>query len=180
MGMLNNKVKNKHDLTGQTRQPIIAELPRMNKKERKNTSLFIKEEQSVMAECFHILCNNVDSLLPRPDEGGHVIMLTSTTPGEGKTFTSANLAAAFAKAGVDSPPFCSTKWTILPISFVRSEKTTAYSTSWVRALRRPIPSPCSVSLSWHRYWNVSEKNTMPSSLTPPLTAYWQIQPSLRL
>ncbi|WP_290511884.1 polysaccharide biosynthesis tyrosine autokinase [Akkermansia sp.] len=99
LGMMNNKVKNKHDLTGQTRQPIIAELPRMSKKERKNTSLFIKEEQSVMAECFHILRNNVDSLLPRPDEGGHVIMLTSTTPGEGKTFTSANLAATFAKAG---------------------------------------------------------------------------------
>ncbi|KAA3290807.1 CpsD/CapB family tyrosine-protein kinase [Akkermansia sp. BIOML-A17] len=97
--MMNNKVKNKHDLTGQTRQPIIAELPRMSKKERKNTSLFIKEEQSVMAKCFHILRNNVDSLLPRPDEGGHVIMLTSTTPGEGKTFTSANLAATFAKAG---------------------------------------------------------------------------------
>ena len=97
--MLNNKVKNKHDLTGQTRQPIIAELPRMSKKERRNTALFIKGEQSVMAECFHILRNNVDSLLPRPDEGGHVIMLTSTTPGEGKTFTSANLAASFAKAG---------------------------------------------------------------------------------
>ena len=38
-------------------------------------------------------------MLPRPEQGGHVILVTSTLPGEGKTFTSANLAAAFAYAG---------------------------------------------------------------------------------
>lgn len=98
-GMLNNKVINKHELETQSGQPIIAELPQMNKKERKHTKLFIRDEHSVMAECFHILRNNVDSMLPRPDEGGHIILVTSTIPGEGKTLISANLALAFAKAG---------------------------------------------------------------------------------
>lgn len=97
--MLNNKVNNKHDLPSTNRQPVIAELPQMNKKESRNTGLFIQDEHSVIAECFHILRNNVDSMLPRPEQGGHVILVTSTLPGEGKTFTSANLAAAFAYAG---------------------------------------------------------------------------------
>lgn len=97
--MLNNKVNNKHDLPAANRQPVIAELPQMSKKESKNTKLLIQDEHSVIAECFHILRNNVDSMLPRPEQGGHVILVTSTLPGEGKTFTSANLAAAFAYAG---------------------------------------------------------------------------------
>lgn len=71
----------------------------MSKKERKNNTPLIRNDHSVIAECFHILRNNVDSLLPRPDAGGYVILLTSTCPAEGKTFASANLAAAFAKAG---------------------------------------------------------------------------------
>ena len=99
IAMLNNKVKNKYDLPAQVRQPVIAELPKMSKKERKNNTPLIRNDHSVIAECFHILRNNVDSLLPRPDAGGYVILLTSTCPAEGKTFASANLAAAFAKAG---------------------------------------------------------------------------------
>lgn len=97
--MLNNKVNNKHDIPFSTGQPVIAELPQMSKKERKNTSLFIRDKRSIIAECFHILRNNVDSLLPKPEKGGLVILLTSTLSGEGKTFTSANLASAFSYAG---------------------------------------------------------------------------------
>lgn len=67
--MLNNKVNNKHDLPAANRQPVIAELPQMSKKESKNTKLFIQDEHSVIAECFHILRNNVDSMLPRPEQG---------------------------------------------------------------------------------------------------------------
>ncbi len=97
--MLNNKVNNKHDLPSSNRQPVIAELPQMSKKESRSTRLFIQDEHSAIAESFHILCNNVNSMLPRPEEGGHIILVTSTVPGEGKTFTTANLAAAFAYAG---------------------------------------------------------------------------------
>ena len=97
--MINNKLMNKHDLAGKSHQPVIGELPGMSKKERKQAIPFVLDDHSIMAECLHILRNNVDSMLPKPEQGGHVILVTSTMTGEGKTFVSANLAAAFAKAG---------------------------------------------------------------------------------
>lgn len=99
VSMLNNKVRNKHDLPGVSNLPVLAELPVLSKKESKHPSLFIQDDHSVIAECFHILRNNVDSLLPRPEQGGYIMMVTSTMAGEGKTMTSCNLASAFAKAG---------------------------------------------------------------------------------
>ncbi len=99
ISMMNNKVKSKFDLAGITRQPIVAELPLMSKKEAKANKVFIKDDHSVIAECFHILRNNSASILPKEDKCGHIFMMTSTVPGEGKTFTTTNLAAAFAKAG---------------------------------------------------------------------------------
>lgn len=99
LAMLNNKVRNKHDLAGYSSLPVLAELPSFNKKDRKNGSLFIQDDRSIASECFHILRNNLDILLPKPEQGGHLILVTSTIPGEGKTTISVNLAAAFAKAG---------------------------------------------------------------------------------
>ena len=99
IGMLNNKVNTKYDLAAFTRQPVVAELPVLTRKEKRAHRIFVKDAHSTMAECLHILRNNVDNLLPRPDKGGHVILLTSTMPNEGKTLVSANLAATFAQAG---------------------------------------------------------------------------------
>ena len=54
----------------------------------------------MMAECFHILRNNLERLVPGGGNSqGLVLLVTSTMPGEGKTFTSANLAQAFAATG---------------------------------------------------------------------------------
>ena len=99
IGMLNNKVNTKYDLTAHTRQPVVGELPELTRKEKRAHRIFVKDAHSTMAECLHILRNNVDNLLPRPEKGGHVILLTSTMPNEGKTLVSANLAATFAQAG---------------------------------------------------------------------------------
>ncbi len=99
IGMLNNKVNTKHDLGAYTRQPVVGELPELTRKEKRAHRIFVKDAHSTMAECLHILRNNVDNLLPRPEKGGHVILLTSTMPNEGKTLVSANLAATFAQAG---------------------------------------------------------------------------------
>lgn len=38
----------------------------MSKKEQKQVSLMLPDEHSVMAEYFHIMCHNVDSMLPFP------------------------------------------------------------------------------------------------------------------
>ena len=100
IGMLNNKVKNKHDLANHTNLPILAELPELTRRERRNNKgLFIKDAHSTMAEGLHILRNNVDNFLPRPDGRGHIILLTSSMPNEGKTLVAANLAATFAQTG---------------------------------------------------------------------------------
>lgn len=99
IGMLNNKVNNKHDLAGITKLPVIGELPQLTRKERSTTDLFIRDGHAIAAECFHILRHNADSLLPRRPVGGNIYLITSTTAGEGKTTCVANLALAFAKAG---------------------------------------------------------------------------------
>ena len=99
IGMLNNKVKNRHDVTANSSLPVLAELPELSRRERRNKGLFIKDAHSTMAEGLHILRNNVDNFLPRPDGCGHIILLTSSMPNEGKTFVASNLAATFAQTG---------------------------------------------------------------------------------
>lgn len=99
LALLNNKVKNKKDLNAVTHLPVVAELPAMTKKEQRQVARMFTDEHSVISEYFQILCHNADSMLPVTKNQGHVILLTSTMQGEGKTFISANLALAFANIG---------------------------------------------------------------------------------
>lgn len=96
---LDTKVKTKQDLEELFDIPVVAELPPLNRKEKKGGKLILQDDRSVLSECFQILRNNVESLVPRTDDLGQVIMITSTMAGEGKTTISANLAAAFGNAG---------------------------------------------------------------------------------
>lgn len=99
LALLNNKVKNRKDLNALTHLPVVAELPAMTKKEQRQVARMFTDEHSVISEYFQILCHNADSMLPVTRNQGHVILLTSTMQGEGKTFISANLALAFANIG---------------------------------------------------------------------------------
>ncbi|WP_290565914.1 tyrosine-protein kinase [Akkermansia sp.] len=99
LALLNNKIKNRKDLNAVTHLPVVAELPAMTKKEQRNVTRMFTDEHSVISEYFQILCHNADSMLPVTRNQGHVILLTSTMQGEGKTFISANLALAFANIG---------------------------------------------------------------------------------
>lgn len=99
LGFLNTRIRNKHDMEECSTLPLVAELPILTRKERKRRCFILQDTQSTMAECLHILRNNIDNFLPRPEEGGHIILVTSTTPDEGKTFISANLAATYARTG---------------------------------------------------------------------------------
>lgn len=99
LGMLNTRIRNRHDADSDSSLPVVAELPRLTRRERNRRSFVLQSPHSTMAECLHILRNNLDSFLPRPEQGGHTVLLTSTAPNEGKTFISANLAATYARSG---------------------------------------------------------------------------------
>jgi len=97
--LLNNKIERREDIERLTKSiPIIGELPRIVKGE---SDLIEENDRSVLAESFRILTTNLQYLLVNAkNEGkGYCIYTTSTVKGEGKTFTSINLAMTLANTG---------------------------------------------------------------------------------
>jgi tyrosine-protein kinase Etk/Wzc len=95
--LLDNKVRNMHSLEKRAKEiPILGELPKLSKKEQK---LIIKEDRSILAESLRIIRTNLDYLIKtkRAHAGkNNVVFVTSSVPGEGKTFVSSNLAMILA------------------------------------------------------------------------------------
>ena len=96
--LLDNKLHNKLDLekiAGNV--PVLVEIPKLGKKENK---LVKKEDRSILAESLRILRTNLNyiqkSHKSKPD---NIFFITSSVPGEGKTFISSNLAAIYASTG---------------------------------------------------------------------------------
>ena len=94
--LLDNKVHNKiglEKLVGNI--PVLAELPKISK--RQNT-LVKPGERTVLAESLRILRTNLDYIIKsgKNSSSGSIIYVTSTVPGEGKTFIASNLAMVFA------------------------------------------------------------------------------------
>jgi len=93
--LFDTKVTSKEQVQAKLDLPVIAEIP-VNKeysgKIVKNT------DNSNVAEAFRILRTNMNYLNPEQDEEGKckVIFSTSSTKGEGKTFTAVNSASVFA------------------------------------------------------------------------------------
>lgn len=90
--LFDNKIKSKHDLEKLSNTAILAELPRL---EKGQDELVKMNDLSPMAEAFRILITNTNFILPKKDTG-KVVFVTSTVKGEGKTFTSVNLALTLA------------------------------------------------------------------------------------
>ncbi|WP_019671498.1 GumC family protein [Eudoraea adriatica] len=94
--LLDNKVHNKVDLEKQVDPiPVFAELPKLSKKEN---SLVRSGERTVLAESLRILRTNLDYVIKskKKSSKGNIVLITSSVPGEGKTFISSNLAMIFA------------------------------------------------------------------------------------
>lgn len=90
--LFNNKIRTKHDLEKLSGAPILAELPKIEKGQDDIVRL---NDLSPMAEAFRILITNMNFILPKK-EGAKIVFVTSTVKGEGKTFTSVNLALTLA------------------------------------------------------------------------------------
>ncbi len=90
--IFDNKIRSKHDLENLTNAPILAELPRVEKGQE---DIVRPNDSSPMAEAFRILITNMNFMLPKKNDA-IVVFVTSTVKGEGKTFTSVNLALTLA------------------------------------------------------------------------------------
>ena len=95
---IDTKIHNKRSLEKLTNDvPVLGELPKLSKKDSK---IIINDDRSVLAEALRIIRANLDFLIKTKratdKNKNNVIFVTSSTPGEGKTFVSTNLAMILA------------------------------------------------------------------------------------
>ena len=70
--------------------PVLAELPQVGKNEEK---LVMKDDRSVLSESMRILRTNLDYIMKsKKGSKNNVIFVSSSVPGEGKTFVASNLS----------------------------------------------------------------------------------------
>lgn len=98
MDLMNDKLTTRQELLKLTEAPIIGEISHFADQERK---IIAGKTRGLLPEQFRIIRTNLRYFLPR-DKKGACILVTSTMPGEGKTFTSLNLAAVLAVSGKKS------------------------------------------------------------------------------
>lgn len=94
--MLDSKVHNMHSLEKISMDiPVLGELPKIPKNENK---IVLREDRSVLAESLRIARTNLDYLIKSKKAAGknNIIFVTSSVPGEGKTFLSTNLSMILA------------------------------------------------------------------------------------
>lgn len=96
--LLDTKIHNKRDLDKMVNNiPVLGELPKLGRKDKKLIQL---KDRTILAESLRILRTNLDYLLNVKSsvKNCNVIFVTSSVPGEGKTFLSSNLSMVFSSA----------------------------------------------------------------------------------
>ena len=86
------KIEGRADVEKLTDVPIVGDIPQV--KDHGESAVVVSENKNgVMEEVFRNVRTNLQYMLQDDEK---VILVTSTTPGEGKSFTAANLATSFA------------------------------------------------------------------------------------
>jgi len=91
-------VRGRSDVTAVIKAPIVGEIPSKPHNLAKQTFFVEAGADNQISEAFRILRTNL-SFLSNSGNPVKVIAMTSTQPGEGKSFVSANLAMVFAISG---------------------------------------------------------------------------------
>jgi len=87
--LLSNTIKDKKDFNGIYYGPFLGDIP------TSDDEITGSNDRSGLAESLRIIRSNLNFILPKTTYG-KVIYVTSTLPGEGKTFTAVNLAQILA------------------------------------------------------------------------------------
>ena len=96
--LIDTKVNSKVDIEKKLNKiTIIGEIPEIKKG---NDTIITPNDRTILAESFRILRTNLGYFNTNENQTvGKVIFVTSSTKGEGKTFTGINLASSFASTG---------------------------------------------------------------------------------
>ena len=93
-----NTVKDSEQVQEKTNLPVLGSVPLVSKKSTNEKDLIVhKDPKSPISEGIRTIRTNLQ--FSNVDGNLKKIMVTSSMPGEGKSFTSANLATAFAQDG---------------------------------------------------------------------------------
>lgn len=95
--LMRYKIESREDIAKATSLPIIADIPVASENVKSDAGIVVQENKNnQIDEIFRSLRTNIQFMLK---ENEKVILFTSSTSGEGKTFNAANLAASFAFLG---------------------------------------------------------------------------------
>ena len=95
LGLLQFKIQTRGDVERLTNLPIVGDIPLTP--ETAEGAIVVRENRNeLMEEVFRSVRTNIQYMLQK---GQKVILFTSTTSGEGKSFTAGNLASSFAFMG---------------------------------------------------------------------------------
>jgi capsular exopolysaccharide synthesis family protein len=89
---LDHKIRSREQIIGNTKMPFLAAIPNYN---GDSSLIFEHNTKSMVAESFRNLRTSIQYMLSK-DQKCHIILVTSTVGGEGKTFLTLNLAHALA------------------------------------------------------------------------------------
>ncbi len=94
--LLNTKIKSRQDIEKRLTIPFLGDVPKSDSHEE----MINTNSRSSSAEAIRIVRTNMEFMLTRTSsDKGKIIFVTSTIPGEGKTFISVNLAGTIALSG---------------------------------------------------------------------------------